>query len=217
MNENRSSQIDYYQPLSTSTIVPTSITNNLNIPKLTTAQELLEDKFSIEILNNKKKENKKIVLTLGDKVCFVKPTSDLICDTIVRGLLSKKFGGLESPTVYVLVADNKLDFYKIVEKAHKRYKMNLDIVLDRTIVKRIFTIYQLAHFLIMNLVKDIRKFKSKLVIITGDFFLNDSYIEKEEKDWLYPQMIEAVKKVTDSIILIFSPIALGNIINYKSS
>ena len=36
--------------------------------------------------------------------------------SIVRGHLSKKFGGLESATVYVLVADNKLDFYKIVEK-----------------------------------------------------------------------------------------------------
>ena len=214
MNENRSSQIDYYQPLSTSTIVPTSITNNLNIPKLTTAQELLEDKFSIEILNNKKKKNKKIELTLGDKVCFVKPTSDLICDNIVRGLLSKKFGGLESPTVYVLVADNKLDFYKIVEKAHKKYKMNLDIVLDQTIVKRIFTIHQLADFLIKDLAKDIKKYNSKLAIITGDFFLNDSYSEKEEKDWLYPQMIEAVKKVTDSIILIFSSITLPNLVNY---
>ena len=117
MNENRSSQIDYYQPLSTSTIVPTSITNNLNIPKLTTAQELLEDKFSIEILNNKKR---RIELTLGDKVCFVKHSSDLVCDTIVRGHLPKKFGGLESASVYVLVTDNKFDFYKIVEKAHKK-------------------------------------------------------------------------------------------------
>jgi hypothetical protein len=81
-----------------------------------------------------------------------------------------------------------------VEKAHKKYKMNLDIVLDRTMVKRIFTIYQLADFLIMDFAKDIRKFKSKLFIITSDFFLNDSYIEKEEKDWLYYQMIEAVKK-----------------------
>jgi hypothetical protein len=214
LNENRSSQIDYYQPLSTSTIVPTSITNNLNIPKLTTAQELLEDKFSIEILNNNKK--KRIELTLGDKVCFVNHDSDLVCDTIVRGLLPKKSGGLESPTVYVLVADNKLDFYKIVEKARKKYKMNLDIVLNHTMVKRIFTIYQLADFLKMDLAKDIKKYESKLFIITGDFFLNDSYIEKEEKDWLYPQMIEAVKKVTDSIILMFSPITLPNLVNYDS-
>ena len=66
-----------------------------------------------------------------------------------------------------------------------------------------------------DLAEDIKKkYKSKLFIITGDFFLNDSYIEKEEKDWLNPQMIEAVKKVTDSIILIFSPITLPNLVNY---
>ena len=141
---------------------------------------------------------------------------DLVCDTIVRGLLLKKFGGLESANVYVLVADNKLDFYKIVEKAHKKYKMNLDIVLNHTMIKRVFTIFQLAHFLIFDLAKDIKKYNSKLVIITGDFSLNDSYIEKEEKHWLYPQMIEAVKKVTDSIILMFSPITLPNLVNYDS-
>ncbi len=74
--------------------------------------------------------------------------------------------------------------------------MNLDIVLKHTILKRIFTIHQLAHFLIIDLEKDIKKYKSKLVVITGDFFLNDSYIEKEEKDWLYSQqMIEAVKRL----------------------
>ena len=205
MKENRLSQIDYYHPLSTT---PTSITN-LNILKPTTAQKLLKDKFSIEIF-----KNKTIELTIGDKVCFVKPSSDLVCDTIVRGLLSKKFGGLESDNVYVLVADNKLDFYKIVEKAHKKYKINLDIVLDHTVVKRVFTIHQLVHYLIFDLAKDIKKYKSKLVIITGDFFLSDTQIEQEEKDWLYPQMVESIKKVVDSIILMFSHIALPNLVNY---
>ena len=206
MKENSLSQIDYYHPLSITT--PTNITTS-DIPKFTTAQELLEDRFSIEI-----SKNKRIELTIGDKLCFVKPNFDLVCDTTVRGHLSKKFGDLESSTVYVLVADNKLDFYKIVEIAHKKYKMNLDMVLNNTIVKRVFTIHELAHFLKRDLTKDIKKYKSKLVIITGNFFLNDSYIEKEEKDWLYPQMIEAVKKIIDSIILIFSPITLPNLVNY---
>ena len=198
MKENEINQTDYYS-LSTFRI----LTNSNNISNsFTTAHDLLVDRFSIEISKNNKK--KRIELTLGDKVCFVKPSSDLVCDTIIRGHLSKKFGGLESASVYVLVSDNKLDFYKIMEKAHKKYKMNLDIVLDQTMVKRVFTIYQLAHFLIFDLAKDIKKYNSKLVIITGDFFLSDSQIEKEEIDWLYPQMIKAMKKVTDSIILIFS-------------
>ena len=69
--------------------------------------------------------------------------------------------------------------------------------------------------MIFDPAKDTKKCKSKLVIITGDFFLNDSYIEKEDTDWLYPQMIEAIKKVTDSIIIMFSPIALSDLINYN--
>ena len=92
--------------------------------------------------------------------------------------------------------------------------MNLDIVLNQTIVKRVFTIHQLAHCLIFDLEKDIiKKYKSKLVIITDDFYLRDQQIEQEEKDWLYPQIFESSKRVTDSIILVFSPIALSNLQN----
>jgi hypothetical protein len=43
-----------------------------------------------------------------------------------------------------------------------------------------------------------RKFKSKLIIIiTGDFYLRDSQIPKEDKDRLYSQMVKAIKKVSD--------------------
>jgi hypothetical protein len=68
--------------------------------------------------------------------------------------------------------------------------------------------------LIKELEKDITKYKSKLVVITGDFFLSDPQITKQYKDWLYPQIIKAIKKVTDSIILVFSPTKLSNLMNY---
>jgi Rad51 len=169
---NEITQTDYY---SLSTNTTPRIRTSIIIYIITLFQHnLLVDRFSIEIFQDKTK-NKRIELTLGDKICFVKPHSDLICEIIVRGHLSKKFGGLESANIYVLVTDNKLEFYKIVEKAHKKYKMNLDIILNQTIVKRVFTIQQLAHCLIFDLAKDIKKYESKLVIITGDFFLNDSY------------------------------------------
>ena len=57
--------------------------------------------------------------------------------------------------------------------------------------------------------------KSKLVVITGDFFLSDPQITKEDKEWLYPQMIQAIKKVANSIILVFSPMRLSNLVNYE--
>jgi hypothetical protein len=52
------------------------------------------------------------------------------------------------------------------------------------------------------------------VVITGDFFLSDPQISKEDKDWLYPQMIQAIKKIPDSITLIFSPTKLTELVNY---
>ena len=188
------------------------------VPKFISAQKLLEDKFILEFSydyrNNKNRKQKRIIeLTIGDIACFVKPHSDFVCDTIVRGILPKRHNGLESPTVYVLVTDNKFDFYNITEIADKKYRI-LDRTLKNVIVRRIFTIHQLAHFLIKELEKDITKYKSKLVVITGDFFLSDPQITKEDKDWLYPEMIKAIKKVKDSIILVFSPTKLSEFVNY---
>ena len=73
------------------------------VPKSITAQNLLEDKFIIEFAykDKNKKRKRTIELTIGDIVCFVKPHSDFVCDTIVRGILPKRHNGLESPTVYV--------------------------------------------------------------------------------------------------------------------
>jgi hypothetical protein len=152
----------------------------ISLPKFISAQKLLEDKFILEIsTNNKNKMNKikkrRIELTIGDLACLVKPHTDFVFDTIVRGILPKRHNGLESPTVYVLVTDNKFDFYNITEIADKKYKI-LDRALNHIIVQRVFTIYQLAHFLIKELEKDLKKYKSKLMIITGDFFLSDQQI-----------------------------------------
>jgi len=72
-----------------------------------------------------------------------------------------------------------------------------------------FTIYQLVHFLII----DLEKYKSELLIIKGDFFFSDPQITK---DWIYPQIIKAIKKVVANfIILVFYPTRLSNLVNYK--
>ena len=179
------------------------------VPKFISAQKLLEDKLILEFSNNdrnnkNRKQKRRIELTIGDIACFVKPRSDFVCDTIVRGILPRRHNGLESPAVYVLVTDNKFDFYNITEIADKKYKI-LDRALQLIIVQRVFTIHQLAHFLIKELEKNLEKYKSKLLVITENFFLLDLQITKQDKNWLYPQMIQAIKQVKDSIILVFSP------------
>ena len=80
-----------------------------------------------------------------------------------------------------MIIDNKFDFYNITEIADKKDKI-LDRALKNVIVRRVFTIHQLAHFLIIDLEKDLKKYKSQIVVITGDFFLSDPQITKEDKD-----------------------------------
>ena len=99
--------------------------NNIqSLPKFISAQKLLEDKFILDFSynnkNNKKRKTIELILTIGDIACFVKPHSDFVCDTMVRGILPKRHNGLESPTVYVLVTDNKFNFYNITEIADKK-------------------------------------------------------------------------------------------------
>ena len=75
----------------------------------------MEDKFILEFSyndkNNKKIRKITIELNLGDITYFVKPRLDFVCNTIVRGILPKRHNGLKYPTVFVLVNDNKFDFY----------------------------------------------------------------------------------------------------------
>ena len=75
--------------------------------------------------------------------------------------MPKHHNGLESPTVFVLITDNKFDFYNITEIADKKYKI-LDRALKNIIVKKIFTIHQLTHYLIIDLEKDIAKKKIQI-------------------------------------------------------
>ena len=86
---------------------------------------------------------------------FVKPYSDFVV-ILLRGIIPKRHNGLESPTVFVLVTDNKFDFYNITEIADNKYKI-LDRALKNVIVRRVFTIRQLAQFLTTVLGKDITK------------------------------------------------------------
>jgi hypothetical protein len=60
----------------------------------------------------------------------------------------------------------------------------------------------------------LKKIQIQTTVITGDFFLSDPQISKEDKDWLYPQMIQAIQKVKNSIILVFSPTKLLELVNY---
>ena len=90
-----------------------------------------------------------------------------------------------------MVTDNKFDFYNITDIADKKYKI-LDKALKHIIVQRVFHNTSIGPFLDK---RDMTKYKSKLLIITGDFFLSDPQITKQDKDWLYPQLFKQSKKL----------------------
>ncbi len=60
-------------------------------------------------------------------MCLI-PLSEVYCQ--------KRHNGLESPTVFVLITDNKFDFYNITDIADKKYRI-LDKTLKNVIVQRV--------------------------------------------------------------------------------
>jgi hypothetical protein len=81
-NNKIANQINYSQ----------SQTSISQLPKFTTANKLLvKDKFFIEYNTKKKKQKQIIELTLGDKICVVKPHTDLVCDHMITTKYSNFF------------------------------------------------------------------------------------------------------------------------------
>jgi hypothetical protein len=180
-----------------------------------TAYNYLIDKLTFTI------NNKPIELQYGDKVCLVN-LDDMINDIAVRGLLPKKSGGIESQNVIIVTSNNNFDFYSCINIAKKKYGMDINKVLDRVLIARVFTIYQLAQKIIYELPILIEKFNSKIVMISDSFISNSKeyhhhyhqQINKEEQDWLLNQIIKSIKRITNSIVIIFSSAALPNFTNY---
>jgi hypothetical protein len=75
--------------------------------------------------------------------------------------LPKRHNDLESPTVYVLITDNKFDFYNITEIADKKYKI-LDRALKNIIVKRIFYNTSIGTFFDKRIGKVFRKIQIQI-------------------------------------------------------
>ena len=75
--------------------------------------------------------------------------------------MPKRHNGLDSPTVFVMIADHKFDFYNITEIADKKYRI-LDRALERIIVKRGFHNTSIGTFLDNRFRKRFRKIQIKI-------------------------------------------------------
>jgi hypothetical protein len=162
-----------------------------------------------EYLNNVRLEirglRSAIELEVNDIVCVVgisELTNILLTRIGVCCLLPRRSCGFfpnrtSSPNSNVLVIDagNSIDVYQYVEFG-RQYGLDTRQVLQRVVVTRVFTIYQLVHLIVYNLPKMIHKFNVKLILIPDlfDMFIQDQIDIKEAKS--------LIKEIADAILIL---------------
>lgn len=168
-----------------------------------------------EYLNNIKLEirglKSSIELEVNDIVCIVgisELTNILLTRIGACCLLPRRSGGFipnESRNSNVLVIDagNSIDVYQYVEFA-KQYGLDTTQVLQRVVVTRVFTLYQLVHLIVYNLPKMIHKFNAKLILIPDlfDMFSQDQIDIKEAK-LLIKEIMDAIFKLSHKNNVLF--------------
>jgi hypothetical protein len=133
----------------------------LQLLKPQTAYDLFRFGFDIEKIDSFMK------LGTEGSLCVVGYKSNLILARLcVRALLPAKYGGLDSPYVVIVDAGNKSDIYQMVNFA-MQYGMDIEKVIDRILINRAFTIYELNRLLSVQLPKLMQKYQTQIVIIPG--------------------------------------------------
>jgi hypothetical protein len=123
----------------------------------------------------------------------------------VRSLLPRNHGGINAENVIVIDADNSSSPYLYVNFA-RRYGMHHRSVLHKVLVSRQFTIYQLTSTIIYDLPKRIQLHKPKLIVISGllDQFYQDPYVNVAEAQSLVSQIVTALHKIKNALIVLTS-------------
>ena len=126
-------------------------------PKFHTASRL---RFDIEEIDS--------ILKLGisECICLVGNHSKILIERLcISALLPESHGGIGSPNVIIIDDGNSSDIYSCVNFA-RQYGLDIKDILKRIIVSRPFTIYQLANLVTYELPNVIRKFDTKIIIIS---------------------------------------------------
>jgi hypothetical protein len=132
-------------------------------------------------------------------------TNTLVTRLCVRALMSRRYGGLESPSIIFIDAGNCSDIYQTVNFA-RQYGLDIEKVLDSVIVSRPFTIHQLAGLIINDLEPAVQRFGAKLVVISDllKMFVQDPQIDADESRWLVKEIIKALRKLFTRVFVVVS-------------
>jgi DNA-directed RNA polymerase subunit RPC12/RpoP len=126
-------------------------------------------------------------------------TNILMTRLSIRSLLSKRQGGVGSPYVITVDTGNSLDFYQYVNFA-RHYCLDIKEILQRILVSRAFTVYQLADLIINELPKIIEQFDTRLVVVSDllHMFIHDPNVDRKEAIYLIKEIVSAIRKISMS-------------------
>jgi hypothetical protein len=177
--------------------------NLLELPKFKTALEY-RDRFTF----GHEKLDSILELHLDDIIGIFAETrysNTLVTRLVTRSLLPHKHGGVDAKNVIVIDADNSSSPYLYVDFA-RRCGMHYKSVLHKVLVTRQFTIYQLTNTILYDLPKRIQLHKPKVVVITGllDQFFQDPYVNVGEAERLVSQIVTALHKIKNVLIVLTS-------------
>ncbi|MGA7007547.1 MAG: hypothetical protein WBY28_10780 [Nitrososphaeraceae archaeon] len=145
-----------------------------------------------------------IDLLVGDIVSIMgisRVTNLILTRICISSLLPKRHGGLckrnLNSNVFILDAGNSTDVYQFVDFM-KQYGLDIKKTLQKIIVSRVFTIYQLIHFLVYELSKIIRKYNINLVVIPDllEMFIQDPQLRMKEAKSLIREIAAALRKIS---------------------
>ena len=171
-------------------------------PKFHTAYD-----FAAKLTFDIEQVDRLLTLSLGDRLCIVgggRYANLLITRLWVRILMPHRHGGLEADSVVSVDAGNCTDVYQCVKFA-RQYYMDVRQVLRSIRVSRAFTAYQVAGLIIQTLHRVIERFSPKVVTVfdlLGMF--DDPQVEPDEAVYLINEMVAAIRKIPDDILVVVS-------------
>lgn len=146
-----------------------------------------------------------LALRLGDRLCVIGNHANLLVARLcVRALMPARQGGLGSQSVMFVDAGNSSDIYQCVSFA-RQFGLDIRQVLRSIVVSRAFTIHQLAGVIAYELPNAIRRFNSKLVVISDllKMFVEDPQVSRKEAEYLIGEIMDSIVKI-DNILLVLS-------------
>jgi Rad51 len=185
--------------------------NEIKNLKLKTAYDYLNQiSFTVDGTSNKT-----IELLSTDAICLLgnsRMTNLMLTKIAVHCLIPKKYGGFRSSKVFVLDAGNCTDVYQFVDFM-KQYGLNIKKNLKKITISRVFTVYQLTHFLKYELPKTIHDYRINIVIIPDllTMFLQEAEMDFNEIKFLVTEIVDILKVIThEGKVLLITSLSLDD-------